>query len=805
LSEKIACTHCHLQFDTSYLIKETTENEDVINYFCCKGCQGIFHLLKDNGLDSFYDKVGDTLLSPPKINYEDSSNFNIPSFYNQYVRINKNGFHEVSLVIEGIHCSACVWLNEKALQKMDGVIEASINFTNNKATVVWVDSLVKLSEIIDMIRAIGYNAFAYDSEIQEVRANAKRQEYYLRLAVALFASMNIMMIAVAQYSGYFTGMTQSIKNIMNTAEWVLCTPVLFYSGWVFFRGAYYSLKNKVVTMDTLVASGALLTYLYSIYITVLELGEAYFDSVSMIITFVLIGKFLEVLSKKQAADTLDIITKQIPSEVNILKGENIISCLLSNVKVGDIIVVSSGEKVLFDGEIIKGEGSFDESSLTGESEPIYKNTSASIISGTISIDADIQYKATKDFEHSTLSSLVTLLESAMNKKPKIEQLANKLSEYFSSSILVLACVTFFTWWLWPHSFEISFMVGISVIIIACPCALALATPVATLVGLGLGASRGILFKEAAQLETMANIDTLIVDKTGTLTVGEPAVLKETIYKEFDKSILFSLVKSSNHPVSKGIAKYLLEEEKIGEYILDEYKQVPALGIEASYDSKQLLGGNEMLLKKYDITFEYNSDKTLFFFSIANEVIAVYELSDTIKDKAKETIDSIYSLGIEVVMLTGDNEKVAKSVANEIGIQEYESGLTPLQKANYIASLHKNGKKVVMVGDGVNDILALAQADIGIVMGSGSDIAIDVGDVVLLNNSLESLSDALKIANTTYNLIKQNLGISLVYNAVTIPLAMAGYIIPLIAAIAMSISSLLVVGNAMRIRYKWNKN
>jgi len=804
LSEKIACTHCHLQFDASYLIKETTKNEDVFNYFCCKGCQGIFHLLNENGLDSFYDKVGDTLLSPPQINYEDSSNFNIPSFYNQYVRINKNEFHEVSLVIEGIHCSACVWLNEKALQKMDGVIEASINFTNNKATVVWVDSLVKLSEIIDMIRAIGYNAFAYDSEIQEVRANAKRQEYYLRLAVALFASMNIMMIAVAQYSGYFTGMTQSIKNIMNTAEWILCTPVLFYSGWVFFRGSYYSLKNKIVTMDTLVVSGSILTYLYSIYITVLELGEAYFDSVSMIITFVLIGKFLEVLSKKKAADTLDIITKQIPSEVNILKGENIISCLLSNVKVGDIIVVSSGEKVLFDGEIIKGEGSFDESSLTGESEPIYKNTSANIISGTISIDADIQYKATKDFKHSTLFSLVTLLESAMNKKPKVEQLANKLSEYFSSSILILACITFFTWWLWPHSFEISFMVGISVIIIACPCALALATPVATLVGLGIGASRGILFKEAAQIETMANIDTLIVDKTGTLTVGEPTVLKETIYKEFDKSLLFSLVKSSNHPVSKGIVKYLLQAEKIGEYILDEYKQVPALGIESSYDSKQLLGGNATLLKKYDIAFEYNSDKTLFFFSIANEVIAVYELSDTIKDQAKETIDSIYSLGIEVVMLTGDNEKVAKSVANEIGIKEYESGLTPIGKANYIDSLHTNGKKVVMVGDGVNDILALAQADIGIVMGSGSDIAIDVGDVVLLNNSLESLSDALKIANTTYNLIKQNLGISFIYNAVTIPLAMAGYIIPLIAAIAMSSSSLLVVGNAMRIRYKWNK-
>ncbi|KAG2737463.1 heavy metal translocatin, partial [Suillus brevipes Sb2] len=529
----------------------------------------------------------------------------------------------------------------------------------------------------------------------------------------------------------------------------------------------------------------------------------YFDSVSMIITFVLIGKFLEVLSKKKAADTLDSITKQIPSEVNILEDEKIISCPIANVKVGDIIVISSGEKVLFDGEIIKGEGSFDESSLTGESDPIYKNKSANIIGGTLSIDANIHYKATKDFEHSTLASLVTLLESAMNKKPKIEQLANKLSEYFSSIILVVACITFLTWLLWPHSFEVSFMVGISVIIIACPCALALATPVATLVGLGLGATRGILFKEAAQLETMAKIDTLVVDKTGTLTLGEPEVLHETVCKEFDRNLLYSLVKSSKHPVSKGIVKYLLQEEVV-EYMLDTYKQVPALGIEASYAEKSLLGGNEQLLKKNAISFGYDSDKTLFYFCIENEVVAVYELGDTIKNKAKEIIGDVYSLGIEVVMLTGDNDKVASSVANEIGIQEYKSELSPAGKADYINMLHKNGKKVVMVGDGVNDILALAQADIGIAMGSGSDIAIDVGDIVLLNNSLESLGEAFKIANTTYSLIKQNLGISLVYNVITIPLAMAGYIIPFIAAIAMSASSLFVVVNSMRIRHKWNK-
>ncbi|MEA3370824.1 MAG: heavy metal translocating P-type ATPase metal-binding domain-containing protein, partial [Campylobacterota bacterium] len=464
LSNSIACTHCHLEFSEDVMIV------DGEHYFCCNGCQGVYHLLSDEGLDSFYEKAGDIKLTPPTEQYEDSSNFNAAAFYDKFVKVNSDGFSEVSLIIEGIHCSACVWLNEKALHKMEGVIEANINFTNNKASIVWVDDILKLSEIIDMVRAIGYNAYPYDASLQEAHANRERKDYYLRMAVAIFASMNIMWIAVAQYAGYFTGITQEIKTILNIAEGVLATPVLFYSGWVFFRGAYYGMRNRVVNMDLLVATGASLTYIYSIYITIVEHGEAYFDSVSMIITFVLIGKFLEVLSKKNAADILDIMGKHLPSEVNILKDGTIVSCKLDDVGIGDVVIVASGEKVLLDGDIIKGSGSFDESNLTGESEPIYKNVGDSVISGTTSIDADVNFKATKDFKHSTLSNLVSLLESAINKKPKIEQMANKLSEHFSTTILALSFMTFLVWWLWPHSFETAFMVGISVIVIACPCA-----------------------------------------------------------------------------------------------------------------------------------------------------------------------------------------------------------------------------------------------------------------------------------------------------------------------------------------------
>ena len=799
LSEKIACSHCHLEFTKEVMI------EDNNHYFCCNGCQGVYHLLSDEGLDSFYDKAGDIKLSPPTQQYEDSSNFNAPAFYDKFVKVNSEGFEEVDLIIEGIHCSACVWLNEKALHKMEGVIEVSINFTNNKAHIVWSDDVVKLSSIIDMIRAIGYNAYPYDASLQEVHANKERKDYYLRMSVAIFASMNIMWIAVAQYAGFFSGMSQDIKTILNVAEGILATPVLFYSGWVFFRGSYYGMKNGVVNMDLLVATGASLTYVYSIYISIIEKGEAYFDSVSMIITFVLIGKFLEVLSKKNAADTLDIIGKHLPSEANVVREERVVSVKLESIDVGERVVLSSGEKVLLDGIILQGEGNFDESSLTGESEPIYKKEGDSIISGTTSIDADVHYEATKDFEHSTLSNLVSLLESAINKKPKIEQLANKLSEHFSTTILVLAVLTFFAWWFWPHSFEESLMVGISVIVIACPCALGLATPVATLVGLNLGAKKGILFKEAAQLETMAKVDTLLLDKTGTITVGKPEVIKEHLFEAFERRYLYSLVKSSRHPIAQGIFHFLLKEGSYKEILFENFKQLSARGMVANIAGKELLGGNSKLMQEYGVTISFKSDKSLFFFAVDKKVVAIYELEDKIKDDAVTLVKELHKKGISIVMLTGDQESTALRIAKAIGISEVHSELSPEDKLSFVEKRQGEGKVIVMVGDGVNDILALGRADIGIVMGSGSDIAVEVSDVVLLNDSLTSLLATFKISQTTFNLIKQNFTISLVYNAITIPLAMAGYVIPLIAALSMSFSSLLVVGNSMRIKYKWNRS
>jgi len=792
LSKKVKCDHCHLEFSEDVMI------EDDGHYFCCNGCQGVYHLLSEQGLDGFYKKLGDEHLAPPSNQFEDASNFDTPAFYEQYVKQTKDGFSEVSLIIEGIHCAACVWLNEKALTNMDGVIATNINYTNNKAKIVWDDENVKLSQIIEMIRAIGYNAYPYDASLQEEKANKERKEYYLRMAVAIFATMNMMTIMVAQYAGYFSGISADIKHILNIGEWVLATPVLFYSGWPFFKGMYYGIKTKTVNMDTLVATGSMLTYLYSIYITLTRSGEAYFDSVTMIVTFVLVGKFLEVLSKKSVADTLDVMNKYLPHDVKVLDGEKVFTKNVNDVAVGEVVLVNAGDKVALDGEVIDGSGTFDESSLTGESEPIFKTVGDTIISGTVSIDADVKYKVSKDYAHSTMSNIVSLLENAMNNKPRLQQLANRLSEYFSSVILLLAAFTFIGWYFYSSDFEQSFMIAISVIVIACPCALALATPVATLVGLSIASKKGILFKEAAQLETMSQADVLVLDKTGTITQGKPHVVKEKIYKDFDISLLYSLLLNSKHPIAKAVADYVYDEN-LHCLELESYNNVASAGITAMYHGKMLAGGNAKMMKIIGIDVDDKSEDSEFYFAYDGEVLVKYELFDMPREDAKEAIQEIEKLGIEVIMLTGDHQRSAQKVASLVSIKEFISEMTPQDKANYIEKLHKDGKIVVMAGDGVNDILALAESDIAIAMGNGSDIAIEVSDIVLLNDTFGSLYDSFTISRKTFSMIKQNLGLSLVYNGITIPLAMAGYIIPLIAAISMSISSLLVVGNSLRIK------
>jgi len=781
------------------MIIEKINNETC--HFCCHGCQGVYHLLRSEGLDTFYDKLGGTTLTPPTNTIQDDlEKFDLDGFRNKYVKILPDGTNEINLIIEGIHCSACVWLNEKVLHKTDGIIEATINYTNNKAKVIWDNEVIDLSQIIQTIRSIGYDAFPYDPALQEERAVKTRRDYYARILVAVFGMMNIMWIAIAQYAGYFSGIEQKFKDILNVAEFVLATPVLFYSGWVFYRGAYFGYRNRIVNMDTLVAAAATLAYIYSIYAMVSRHGEVYFDSVVMIITFVLVGKYLEVLSKKHAVDTLDLLTSTIPTEVMVVRDGVKSLIAVENIAIDDIIEVKAGEKIVIDGIITDGAGSFDQSSLTGESIPVHKQTGDAILSGSICLDSVVQYKATKDASNSLLHSIVNLLEESMTKKPKIEQLANSISGYFSVAILTIAIATFAGWYLYDGNFEKALIISISVIVIACPCALGLATPMSTLVGISVAAKRGILFKEATFLETMAKSTMVAIDKTGTITEGKPSVVNAAIHKEFDHQLLYSLVASSNHPISQGVKRYLEDHnDNLQELKLKEMQTLQAKGVIARYNTQLLAGGNSALMEELGIKTTFSSKHSLFFFAIDGILVASFELSDKLRAGAKEAIEKLKSMNLKISMLTGDHALSANAIAKEAGIDNVYDNLLPQDKAALIDKFHDKKEIVIMVGDGINDSIALAKADIAIAMGSGADIAISVSDVVLLDEKPQKITEAYRISKRTYQAIKENLGFSIVYNIIAVPLAVMGFVYPLVAALSMSLSSLVVVGNSIRIK------
>ncbi len=797
LNNSVSCTHCQLDFDNEVMIFETILEKELA--FCCKGCQGVYHLLNDQGLESFYDKVGSKRLHPVSIKQSDLSKFDLDGFAKKYIT-QKNDLNEISLIIEGIHCSACVWLNERILHESDGIIEANINYTNHKAKITWDPNVLKLSEIIKKIQSIGYNAYAYDAKLQEERTNKTRRDYYSRLLVGIFCTMNIMWIAVAQYAGFFTGITQGIKDILNVAELVLATPALFYTGWPYFKGAYFALKNRLINMDFLIIAGTLSAYIYSIYVTISQVGEVYFESVTMVITIIFAGKYLEVLSKKSAVDSLDSISSSIPTEITVLRN-NVKSIIdTTEVVIGDLIEVKPGEKIAIDGVVEQGAGSFDESSISGESLPVYKEISDNIISGTVCLDSVILYKANKDLSHSMLQSITTLLEESLTKKPKIEKIANQISGYFSLMVLSMAILTFFGWYTLGASFEDAFIIAISVIVIACPCALGLATPVSTLVGVTVGAKKGILFKNSSNLETMAKADTIVLDKTGTITKGKPDVISFNKNEEFDLNLLFSLVKSSTHPISKAIVLYLENNFKyIKEYSLKNIKNIEARGLRANYNGNKIYGGNIEFINEMNIQCNINCHKSIFIFAINDKIICYFELEDKLKDGAITTIDKIKKLGLDVIMCTGDNEIVANNIAKQVGINEVYSSKLPKQKADLVSTLQKNGKIVITVGDGLNDALALSKSDIAISMGNNTDITVKVSDIIFINNKITTLFEALVLSKKVFKTIKQNLLFSLFYNFVTISFAVLGFVIPIVAAISMSLSSLIVVGNSMRIK------
>lgn len=761
------------------------------HFFCCTGCEAVFELVQSKGLGDFYERLGKNSLEP--VNFKQNL-----GVFDSFVRPTNEGFSEIHLVIDGIFCAACVWLNEKILIEEQGVIEASVNPLTHKARVVFDERQVSLKRILTLIQSIGYKPSAYDPLKQEQKALSTKREFYSKLVVAVACVMNVMWIAVAKYAGFFSLMDAQTKDILNFAEFVLASPVLFYTGSAFYKNAYFSLKHGQISMDFLVIFGASLAYTYSLWAMFSRGGEVYFDSVAMIICFVFVGKYLEVLVKKHATDTMDGLNDFLKGEILVFNGKEFAPKDAYAVQVGDIIQLKTGDKILIDGVCVRGEASIDSSSLSGESEPVLVQAGASINSACIVLDGSVEYKALKPYAESKLSQIISLLE--LSQKPKIQSLVAQIAVYFSRTVLAVALLCFCFWYFVRESgAEFALINAISVLIIACPCALALATPVSNLIALFQALKLKVLFKSSDKIEDLSKCDFAVFDKTGVLTDFKLKIARYELNQKANLNELFAFINLSNHPVSASIREFLQEKVKDKKHLeFSAVKEIRAKGISARLKNDEFIGGNAQFLQECGIKMSQKFSDTHFVFAKNGEILAHFEFESVLRAGASELISYLKKIKMPIKMLTGDNEKAAQKVASKLGITDFTAFCLPENKMQVITTLSKK-HKVLMVGDGVNDALALQNAAVAVSLKQGADLAAQNSDIILLKNDLHALEQAIRLSKKTFIIIKQNLAFSLCYNALTIPLAFVGLINPLVAAASMSLSSVVVILNALRIR------
>ena len=802
------CKHCAGHFEGEAVIDANGDE------FCCNGCKNVYAYLKSQGFSEFYSKLknGEQNLAKPSSKHFDKQSAS--SMFSKLLRRDENSpfICELEVLISGIHCPACIWLNEKALSNLEGVLELNISATTSKARVLFDERKTALEEILNLIIAIGYDPKPFN-EVNGAK-NSLSREYYARLIVALACSMNIMWVAIALYSGYFEGLSLGAKKILHFAEFVLASPPVFYTASVFYRSALSALKLRQISMDVNVSLGILSVYFYSVYAMLSGAEQVYFDSACMLVTFIFTGKFLQTKATQKAAQELENISSLFVEQVMSVKNNSRIPsisefkpCDVSEIKSGDFVLLRSGERAMIDGVVLSGQASVDNSSINGESVPVGISKDDALLSGALCAEGSVIYKATSSFQGSFLNKLSKLLSNASFARAEIEELANKISSHFGWAILAL-CVASFVFWsvvnISAWSGASAFGVAISVLVIACPCALSLATPIATLVAMGTATKRSIVFKDAKVLETLAKCDIIAFDKTGTLSKANLKVSSEQRFLPFDDGALLALASASAHPISKAVASYILEKtctlSSFNQGILENIQNIAGKGITATYKGVKIAGGSKAFVKSLGASLadDTGGSSSEYYFMYDNKLVARFLLGDELREGAKASIKELKKMGLKVLMLSGDKQIVASKVASELGIDKSHGELNPEQKALLIKELQKSAN-VVMVGDGINDILALKSANVGIAMGSGASVSVGVSDVVLLRDELGDLVFALRQAKKTFKVIKENLFISLVYNALSIPLAMAGFIIPLFAAISMSFSSLLVVLNSLRLK------
>lgn len=767
------CSHCKIDFDKNSMIFQGN------NAFCCNGCKNVFNLINENNLEDFYKNASNLSKINEQISYDENSFF-----------VEKeNNYEKILILIDNLHCAACVWLIEKMLLKNEGVLEININYQTKRASIEYNPNKTKAKDILNIIISLGYIPLAYNPNTT-MKAKRTHIEFYSKLIVAIACVMNIMWLSIARYAGYFSSMEQSVQDIINFAEFVLCTPVLFYSASSMFKSAISALKNKILNMDCLVTFGASLVYIYSIYAMFARLSYVYFDSVAMIICFVFIGRFLEQLSYKQALENIDFLSDLLNASVNIVKNDKIEKISVTKIKKDDVIRVFLGDKILIDGTCKSLQARLNLSAITGESELVDIKQGNFIKSASVVECASFDYIANCTFQDSYINKLAKLLNKT--KKSNLEKLTDKIGVYFCYAIFSIAFLCF----LYNMSdIQEAIIRSVSLLIIACPCALALSAPVGNLLCLHEALKLKVLFKNSNYIENLSKIDIAVFDKTGVLTKSKLELLSQINLNDYEKSILKAILDKNNHFIASSLNEYIKDTKPS----LKDFKltQLSGLGVIAEFENDKYYLGSAKLLNNHNINAN-SKNETEMFFAKNDEILEHFVFSNQLNDDALELINYFKKQNIKIIMLSGDKQKPCEKIAKELQIDDLYSECLPEDKLKIIQNLSKNNK-VLMVGDGINDALALKLALVSISFKNATNLALNSSDIIMLDNKLIGIKNSHLLAKRTYRLIKTNLALSFLYNIISIPLAFMGLINPLIASIFMSLSSICVILNSIRIK------
>ena len=739
------------------------------------------------------------------------------------------GIEKVILPIQGMTCASCVEKVERALNSTAGVIRASVNFATEKAIVEYIPGQATIAELKRSVEGAGYKVLevAEGEDILEKEEREKKRLYLTLRNKVIVSALLSLIIFTGSFPEWFKFIPEILQNKFLLLA--LTLPVQFWAGKQFYKGAIAAARHLTTDMNTLIAVGTSAAFGYSVIAAFFPnffearglKADVYFDTAAVIITLILLGRLLEMRAKGQTSEAIKKLIGLQAKTARIIRNGKEEDILIEDVAAGDIIIVRPGEKIPVDGVIVDGYSSVDESMITGESIPLEKKSGDEVIGATINKTGSFKFRATKVGKETALAQIIKLVQEAQGSKPPIARLADVIASYFVPAVIIISVITFIVWYMFgpEPSFTYALLNFVAVLIIACPCALGLATPTSVMVGTGKGAMNGILFRSGEALETAHKLNAVILDKTGTLTKGEPSVTDIECRGEATSPLLLfyaaSAEKGSEHPLGEAIVKKA-REANVKLVDAEKFNAIPGHGLEAKVQGKEILLGNLKLMRDRGIKLnglekdaERLSDegKTPMFLAVDKKAAGIIAVADTLKPDSKAAVDSLHRLGLEVIMITGDNKRTAEAIARQVGIERVLSEVLPEDKARHVKMLQAEGKKAAMVGDGINDAPALAQADIGIAIGTGTDVAMEASDITLISGDLRGIVTAIALSKATIRNIKQNLFWAFFYNISLIPVA-AGILYPffgilldpMIAAGAMGLSSVSVVSNALRLRW-----